>query len=226
MDGPSEGRALDAREAAGHPCVVMRRILLACLCAAGLAHAQVVAPAEVTSSAVAAVEDLGKQLILGRHKVAIDRMYPTWKERSAKQAGGEAALEAQLARVAQIMAAENVSLISFKTRGVPTAYEVWPGKKTEMIDGKPVETMVFEKWLMLIPTEAVFRRKIPNQEPPQWVNYTTYGFQVAISDKGKNTWTFIDGSSVTVSELRSLFLTLPENMELPKIERKSSPASK
>lgn len=197
---------------------------MACLCAAGLARGQTVAPAEVTASAVAAVEDLGKQLILGHHKAAIDRMYPTWKERSAKQAGGTAALEAQLAKVAQMMARENVSLISFKTRGAPTAYEVWPGKKVETIDGKPVESLTFEKWLILIPTEAVFRRKIPDQEPPQWVNYTTYGFQVAISDKSKINWTFIDGSSVTVPELRSMFLTLPESMALPKIERKAAPA--
>jgi len=49
------------------------------------------------------------------------------------------------------------------------------------------------------------------------------GYQVAISDKGTNDWTFIDGASLTVPELRSLFLTLPEDFKLPEIERRVVP---
>jgi hypothetical protein len=52
------------------------------------------------------------------------------------------------------------------------------------------------------------------------LNYESTGFQVAISDKGSNEWYFIDGSAVTVSELRSLFITLPEKMDLPALDKK------
>ena len=46
------------------------------------------------------------------------------------------------------------------------------------------------------------------------------GFQVALADKGKNDWTFIDGAGLTTADLRSLFITLPQDMELPPIEKK------
>jgi hypothetical protein len=46
------------------------------------------------------------------------------------------------------------------------------------------------------------------------------GFQVAISDKGKADWTFIDGSAVSVNDLRSLFGNLPQDLELPPLEKR------
>jgi hypothetical protein len=55
---------------------------------------------------------------------------------------------------------------------------------------------------------------------PVAVNFESTGFQVAISDKGSDEWYFIDGSAVTVNELRRLFITLPENLELPPLEKK------
>ena len=48
------------------------------------------------------------------------------------------------------------------------------------------------------------------------------GFQVAVSDKGKNDWTFIDGSGLTVNDLRGLFVTLPQDLELPPLEKRES----
>ena len=46
------------------------------------------------------------------------------------------------------------------------------------------------------------------------------GFQVAVTDKGKEDWTFIDGAGVTVNDLRSLFVNLPMNLELPPLEKR------
>ncbi len=196
---------------------------LCLLVPAGL-RAQTVAPPEVTASAVAAVKALGEQVVLGKHQVAIERMYPQWKENVAKREGGMARLEAKLASIGKMMTENGVQLMSFRPTGKPIAYEVGAGKKTVVEGGREVEKMSFKQWLLLIPTVTEYRITKPgeNGELPKFVVITTTGFQVAISDKDKNDWTFIDGASVTVPELRRLFFTLPDTMELPPIERKGS----
>jgi len=192
----------------------MRNLFIACLCLVGAVRGQVVPPPEVAASAIAAVEDLGKQVLLGRHKVAIERMYPRWKERMAKRVGGMDALEKQLEGIGEMMARQGVAVLSFRHTGVPIAYEVWPGKAPE---GAPP---VYQKWLLLVPTETEYRITQPGT-PPTFHTIRSKGFQVAVSEKGKNEWTFIDGSGLSVADLRSLFITLPENMELPPVERKA-----
>ena len=187
--------------------------------------AQIAAPAEVTASAVAAVQDLGKQVVLGHHQVAIDRMYPHWKEALAKQDGGMEKLEAKLAEISRMMTEQGIQVISFRPDMAAkiTAYEVWPGKEVVEEKGKKVEKMIYKKWLLIIPTITEYRVTRPAERgvPPRIEVITTHGFQVAISDKNKNDWTFIDGSGARVSDLRRLFITLPENMTLPQIERKA-----
>lgn len=177
---------------------------------------------DVTTSAIAAVKTLGEQVVLGKHQVAIERMYPEWKERAAKRAGGMNKLEEQLAGVATMMAQQGVQLISFKPQGAPTSYEVLPGKEVVEEDGKKVEKLIHKKWLVLIPTVTEYRIARPAEKggAPKFVVIQSTGFQAAVSDKDKNDWTFIDGASLTVADLRRLFITLPENMELPPIARK------
>ncbi len=196
---------------------------LMCLLPVTRVSAQAAAPVEVTDAAVAAVKVLGEQVVLGKHQVAIERMYPEWKERAAKQAGGMDKLETQLAGVARMMAQQGVQLISFKPQGVPMSYEVLPGKEEVVENGKKVEKLIHKKWLVLIPTVTEYRIAKPAEKggAPKFVVIRSTGFQAAISDKDKNDWTFIDGASLTVSDLRRLFITLPENMQLPPITRKA-----
>ena len=177
--------------------------------------AQAPAPREVTSSAIAAVEALGKRVVLGDHKAAIESMYPQWKKRMAKRFGGIEKLEQQLDGIGEEMARNGVGIISFKTMGAPRAYEVWPGKPLDGVEGEAQP--VFDKWLLLIPTVTQFR--IMQGDPPETHVINSHGFQVAIADKGRNNWTFINGSDVSVSDLRSLFASLPANMELPPVKR-------
>jgi hypothetical protein len=195
---------------------------LMCLLPMAQGHAQQAAPIEVSNSAVAAVKALGEQVVLGKHEVAIERMYPEWKERAAKQAGGMDKLEKQLAKVSQVMAQKGVQLISFKPEGAPESYEVQMGKEEVVENGNKVEKAIYKKWLVLIPTVTEYRIAAPAEKGgvPKFVVIQSTGFQAAVSDKGKNEWTFIDGASLTVAELRRLFITLPENMQLPPIKRK------
>ena len=186
-----------------------------------LAESEVMAepiPPEVVASAVAAVAKLGDEVVLGRYQAAVDRMNPMWKERAAQRMGGMAALERQLDGVAAQMAQQGISMISFKPQGQPRPYEVSPGKKVVRENGVDVEKLVYTKWLVLVPTATKFRMMREGVPKPLVIESTSY--QVAVSEKGKNDWTFIDGAGLKPADLRSLFITLPQNMELPPVEKR------
>lgn len=172
------------------------------------------APADVVASAVDAVRDLGEQVVLGRYHVAIERMNPMWKDRAARRAGGIATLEEQLQGVARQMVRQGISIISSRPLGQPRVFEVWPGKN----EGENEEELVFNKWLIFVPTVTTYRIMVEGEPRPFVIEST--GFQVAVSDKQPLDWSFIDGSSVSVNELRSLFINLPADVELPPIERR------
>jgi hypothetical protein len=184
--------------------------------AADVPVAAATAPPEVVASAVAAVQKLGAEVVKGHYQVAIDRMVPSWKERMARRMGGMEELQKQLAGLAEQMSQQGVSMISFKPDGEAHSFEVWPGKKKTVVDGKETEDLIYTKWLVIIPTVTQFRI----MKDREFHIIESRGFQVAVADKGANDWTFIDGSGVTVADLRSLFLTLPADVELPPIERR------
>ncbi|WP_367871628.1 hypothetical protein [Luteolibacter sp. Populi] len=188
--------------------------------AVGRAPGQVAAPPAVEQAAIAAVNDMGKEVVLGRHQAAIDRMFPPWKESLAKSVGGMDKLQEKLAAVPKMMAQQGIVLRSFRAEGTPTAYEVDAGKETVQEGGKPVEKMIFKKWLIVIPTatEILFTAPAKPNEAPKMHVVVSHSFQVAIADKDKNDWTFIDGSGLRLSDLRRLFFTLPDNMILPEIK--------
>jgi len=175
-------------------------------------------PPEVVASAVAAVAKLGDEVVLGRYQAAIERMNPIWKERTAARMGGMEALEKQLSGVAAEMVRQGISMISFKPQGQPRAHEVSPGKKVIQENGSEVERLVFTKWLVLVPTITKFRIIREGNPRPLVIESTSY--QVAISDKGRNDWTFIDGAGLRHGDLRALFITLPQDMELPPVSKR------
>jgi hypothetical protein len=129
-------------------------------------------------------------------------------------------LERQLAGVAKQMVQQGISMISFKPQGQPRSYEVGPGRKVDMVAGEEVESLIFTKWMVLIPTATTFRVILQGEAKPRLIE--SIGFQVAVSEKGKNDWTFIDGSGVTVNDLRGLFATLPQDLQLPPLEKRET----
>ena len=179
------------------------------------APAQVLAPPDVIASAVAAVASLGDEVVLGRYQVAIERMNPLWKERTANRMGGMQELEKQLAGVARMMLQEGISMISFKPQGQPVSFEVGTATRVENVNGVEQQKLVADQWLVLVPTATKFR--IQQKDKPRIIEGT--GFQVAVSDKNKLNWTFIDGSNLTVNDLRSLYFTLPRDLQLPPVEK-------
>lgn len=175
-------------------------------------------PPAVLASAVEAVRALGNEVVMGKFSVAIERMNPLWKERTAGRMGGMVELEKQLEGVARQMLQQGISITAFQPHGQPRGFEVWPGKKVVVVDGKEVEQMIFTKWLVLVPTVTRFRIHPEGQIRPTMVE--SVGFQVVVADKGKDDWTFIDGSGVSVNELRGLFINLPKELELPPLEKR------
>ena len=173
---------------------------------------------QVIASAVKAVADLGKEVVMGRYDVAIERMYPQWKERTASRMGGIQNLQKQLNGVSRQMLQQGISITDFKPQGEPRAFEVGAGKKVETVAGQSIERLRYKKWMVLVPTLTRFRTILQGDSLPVIIEST--GFQVAIADKGQENWSFIDGSSVSVNELRSLFGNLPQDLELPPLEKK------
>jgi hypothetical protein len=182
-------------------------------------QAQTTAPIEVVNSAIAAVNDLGTQVVLGKMKTSMERMYPQWRQRLSERAGGDAALEKTFDEMMAEMMKQGTTMISFKTFGFPTVYDVYPGKKVEMVDGKSVETLINTKWMLLIPTEIRYR--VMNGASPLIIE--SKGYQIAISEKDKINWTFIDGAGLKVQDMRSMFISLPKDMILPEIKRREVP---
>ncbi len=179
------------------------------------------APADVVAAAVTAVAALGDEVVLGRYQVALERMNPQWKDRTAKRMkGGIEELEKELGGVAKQMVQQGISMISFKPQGLPRSFEVGPGRMVEKVNGQDVESLVFSKWLVIIPTVTKFRIIRPGDAKA--VVIESIGFQVAISEKGKNDWTFIDGSGLTVNDLRGLFVNLPQDLQFPPLEKRES----
>jgi hypothetical protein len=196
----------------------MKRIVMffALIASAIPAVCQVKAPVEVVDSGIAAVNDLGKQLTSGKFVVTYERMNPLWRKRLATKMGGDEILKTQCESIGAQLAKSAMTLISHNTEGFPTIYEVSPGKKTDLVDDKKVETLIYTKWLMVVPTVARYR--IIGQDGKHIIE--SHGFQVAVSDKDKIDWTFIDGGTVTVADLRNMFSSVPVNMKLPEMTNK------
>lgn len=180
-------------------------------------------PPQVVAAAVAAVAKLGDEVVLGHYQVAVERMNPLWKERTSQRSGSKETPEQQAAGVAAQMVQQGISMISFKPQGQPRAYEVAPGTKMVKDNGASVGKLVFTKWLVLVPTATRFRiMHGAAGQPPKVITIDSISYQVAICDKGKSDWTFIDGSQLKPSDLRGLFITLPPNLELPPVEKHES----
>ncbi|MGC4015205.1 MAG: DUF3520 domain-containing protein [Luteolibacter sp.] len=146
--------------------------------------------ARVRASAVSAVEQLGKEVVAGHYQAALDSMYPEWKQRLAKRAGGLNKLDAQLREVPDMLLKGGITIESSKPR------------TTEEIRVFEVEP---DKYLVIVPTVTRLRISQGGKESFSEKN----SFQIAISAKGSQDWQFIDGSSVNLADLRGLFPQLP-----------------
>ena len=209
--------------------VALMSLLMPCLASAqDLVESNVVsekAPEAVIASAVKAVGELGKSVVQGKYRVAVERMNPKEKARLAKQLGSLKVLEERLEGVSAEMVKQGVRILSCKPQGKPVAYGVEPkmqqGEKGVGGAGQAPSRMHFTQWLVIVPTITRFEvlHRAENQAA-KWIEIQSLSYQVAVSDRGKNDWTFIDGAGLSVSHLRNLYMTLPAEIELPKVHKR------
>jgi hypothetical protein len=103
----------------------------------------------------------------------------------------------------------------FEVGEARSAHEVFLGRGTNLKTGE--QENQYLEWLVFVPTRKVYRVIDPATNQP--MKLELLGYQVAImekptEEKRNNHWTFIDGSSLTIPELRSFFPGLPEDQTL------------
>lgn len=97
------------------------------------------------------------------------------------------------------------------------------GKPVMGPDGKPEQEFAFRQWMVFVPTVMDVFINNPEAQPPVMEKWRTTSFQIAISPKRNENWTFIDGARVEPIQLRKIFPFLPKEakvLKFPKVERK------
>ena len=92
---------------------------------------------------------------------------------------------------------------------------------TDEVEGKKVSRWLYSQWLVLVPTVTRFEvmHRVEGQ-PPKWIQIESISYQVAVSDRDKEDWTFIDGASLTAARLCGLYKTLPKDIQLPEVKKR------
>jgi len=184
---------------------------------------QVAVDHNVATSAQAAVQTLGLEMMKGNFKFGQDRIYPRWKRRLAKRVGSMEKLEAQLVAAAQQKISMQFAVTAYSARLPASFFSVWRAKKIDPRTGKRVldatgREIIVEHWLAVVPTTT--RVKYPDIQQGGKIRVLEEdGYTIAISEKGANDWHFMTGLKPSIQDLRSLFPTLPntaKELGLPK----------
>ena len=200
----------------------MKRFLLICLCLVSSVSAQQATGGEVaiqgamSQSVQAAAQKLGNEVLQSNFRYAIDKMYPRWKARQAKRLGSEAKLLAAFNSAGAKMQEAGVTLDSFTALSPTSAYRVHPKLKAGRSEIRSSADLDYQI-LIFIPTKMKMTFLMEGQPKRSFMRES---FQVAIAQEGSNQWSFIDGSTIRMTDLRSMFPLLPYDLVLPVKEDK------
>lgn len=186
----------------------MKIFLLISLLATALLPAQEAPSRAVALEAQMAVQAMADEVRKGNFKVTIDRMYPRWKGRMAGRSGGEAALEKRLLEAMDKIKRGGVTIQSFTAAEPEIVKGVWRQKRVVDGESKYIPT----EWMALVPTTTTLR--VAAQGEVHRVQ--SDGFQVAVRPIDGGEWTFIDGRTLEMADLRAMFPSVPKDLELPK----------
>lgn len=172
-----------------------------------------VADPMVATSAQAAVQKMGVEMMKGNFKFGHERMYPRWKRRLAKRHGGMAKLELGLSKAVQQQEKMGMSVTAFHAELPTSFFSVWRAKKRDPQTGEVVRDargreIVVEHWLAIVPTVT----RVMIADPKKGGKIRTLeekSYTVAVSEKGTNDWYFMTGMKPTIQDLRSMFPLLP-----------------
>ncbi|MFC5049504.1 hypothetical protein ACFPK9_02555 [Rubritalea spongiae] len=196
---------------------MIKRILFLLTCLASSLSAQEVTGGEVAlelqakQTVKAAVQSLGNEVLKSNFSYAVEHMYPRWRERQAKRLGSEQKMLEAFNNAGAQMQEMGITIDSFEALEPQKAYHVHP----KMKDGvKQITTSadLHYEVLVFVPTRMKMSFMLEGQPKRSFMRES---FQVAVAREGSEQWTFIDGATIRVVDLRSLFPLLPKNLELP-----------
>lgn len=162
-------------------------------------------PAEALTSAAAATEALGDEVLKTNYSYVFQRMHPRFKARAAKKAGGEEQLAVQLSKLPDRLKQQGITILSFEAAQPESAFLIGE----------------FKEWVVFVPTTKVYL--VPDPQLGKNRRIESKGYQIAVSKVGANDWYFIDGANMAPSDLRSLFPSLPpelSKLNLPEVSQK------
>ena len=161
-------------------------------------------PAEHLAAAVTAVQAIGDQTLRGQFNEVVEKMYPRYRNRAAKKLGGKAEMAAQMKKLVNDYAASGISITGFVAEPATIGFDI----------------PEFNEWLVFVPTTRTVSFIDPKTGRKETRNVSDY--QVAVRGKGEGeTWSFLNGSTLKVKELRSLFPSLPADIGEWAIPQKS-----
>lgn len=168
---------------------------------------------QVVTTAQAAVQKMGMEMMKGNFSYSHQRMYLRWKMRLAKRHGGVEKLDLALAKGVQQQTKMGISVTAFQAHRPTSFFSVWRAKKRdpktrEIIKDATGREVIVEHWLAVVPT--VTRVRIPDKKiAGKSYVLEEQSYTLAISEKGQNDWYLMTGMKPTIQDLRSMFPTLP-----------------
>ena len=161
-------------------------------------------PAHVEQEAQQAVKVLVAEVLKENYLYSLQTMYPRWKDSTAKRVGGQEQLKQLLLRAPKEMKAKGITIVDYQVAKANSSFEV-----NATLYQNSRQAPSFSEYLVFVPTTALYRVIDPNSGQSKRLRIESY--QVAIRGKQNENWSFIDGSSLTVADLRSLFPNLPKD---------------
>ncbi len=168
-------------------------------------------------SAQMATQKLGDAILKGNMDFAVLKMYPRWKKKQSILVGGDGNMLKKFAHAAKLMRDSGTVITDFKAlRATEILYVRMEKKKGLTKVYYPVD-YTFQK-LVVVPTVTQIRFGKIDPATGKPFEVEKKSFQLAIYDENVKDWSFIDGSSVSINDIRNMFPTVPLSFEkkLPK----------
>jgi hypothetical protein len=198
--------------------------------AGGIPPRQLV-PLQVMGRARVEAQKLMDETVKGNFKEVINRMHPGYVKAISRPYGGPQKYKETMLKMMKEMGGSGIAIQAGITRDPQTAFEVDWGPREVLVDGKPVldangkpkQEFAFRQWMVYVPTvmDVFMKNEKGIQEKRRHG-----GFQIAISPKRNENWTFINGATVTPLELRKVFPFLPKDPRLLKFPAVGRPKVK
>lgn len=174
-----------------------------------------IVPMEVKERAQNATQKVVDETVRGNFVAALDSMNPDYVKVISRAEGGPVKFKAKMLKMLKEMGQNGVTFQAAITRPADIAFEVDYGFEDYLVngevvlgaDGKPQQVANYRSWMVFVPVVKDILVMDPTTKKLR--KFRQWDFEVAISPKKEENWTFINGSSINALELRKLFKFLP-----------------